>query len=77
MTELINGEIKQLTNKGAIDFDVYIEKNYLKTGALLAHGLKAISELSPSFKDMKNENNIKLHEDEFGKNVGMNVRTLE
>jgi len=79
MTELINGEIKQLTNKGAIDFDVYIEKNYLKTGALLAHGLKAISELSPSFKDMKNENNIKLHNDifEFGKNVGIAFQIVD
>lgn len=79
MTELINGEVKQLTNKGAIDFDVYIEKNYLKTGALLAHGLKAISELSPSFKDMNNASNLKLHNDifEFGKNVGIAFQIVD
>merc|ERR1712066_1172146 len=27
MTELIEGEVKQLSNKGEIDFDVYLEKN--------------------------------------------------
>merc|ERR1712178_364067 len=74
MTELINGEVKQLTNRGEIDFEIYIEKNYLKTGALLAHGVKAISELSPG-----NEKNIEFHKDifEFGKNIGIAFQIVD
>jgi len=74
MTELINGEVKQITNKGEIDFEIYIEKNYLKTGALLAHGVKAISELSPG-----NETNYEFHKDvfEFGKNIGIAFQIVD
>merc|ERR1711879_362400 len=73
MTELIEGEVKQLSNKGEIGFDIYLEKNYLKTGALLAHGVKAISELSHQ------TSNTKLHRDifEFGKAIGIAFQIVD
>ncbi|KAK5583810.1 hypothetical protein RB653_005412 [Dictyostelium firmibasis] len=71
LAELVEGEFMQAKSNGAVSFDNYLQKTYLKTGSLITNSCRSAAILSGA------DSNIINISTEFGKNLGLAFQIID
>ncbi|KAN0030511.1 hypothetical protein ACTA71_009151 [Dictyostelium dimigraforme] len=71
LAELVEGEFMQAKSNGAVSFDSYLQKTYLKTGSLITNSCRSAAILSGA------DSNIINISTEFGKNLGLAFQIVD